>query len=77
MLENVNPDTNQEVPYVITTACSYCCQRLRNTLTKSEFDGKNLILTIQISHGMHEKTKSKQMIEMSPANIQLMKMFKI
>ena len=77
LLENENPDTNQEVPYVITTACSYCCQRLRNTLTKSEFDGKNLILTTQISHGMHEKTKSKQMIEMSPANIQLMKMFKI
>lgn len=77
LLENENPDTNQDVPYVITTACSYCCQRLRNTLTKSEFDGKYLILTIQISHGMHEKTKSKQVIEMSPANIQLMRMFKI
>ena len=77
LLENENPDTNQEVPYVITIACSYCCQRLRNTLIKSEFDGKNLILTTQISHGMHEKTKSKQVIEMSPANIQLMKMFKI
>lgn len=77
LLENENPDTNQDVPYVITAACSYCCQRLRNTLTKSEFDGKNLILTTQISHGMHEKTKSKQVIEMSPANIRLMKMFKI
>lgn len=77
LLENENPDTNQEMPYVITIACSYCCQRLRNTLTKSEFDGKNLILTTQISHGMHEKTKNKQVIEMSSANIQLMKMFKI
>ena len=77
LLENENPDTNQKIPYVITTACSYCCQRLRNTLTKSEFDGKNLILTTQISHGMHEKTKSKQVIEMSSANIQLMRMFKI
>lgn len=77
LLENENPDTKREVPYVITIACSYCCQRLRNTLIKSEFDGKNLILITQISHGMHEKTKSKQVIELSPANIQLMKMFKI
>lgn len=77
LLENENPDTNQDIPYIITVACPYCSQKLRNTLTKSEFDGKNLILTTQISHGMHEKTKRKQVIEMSPANIQLMKMFKI
>lgn len=69
LLENENPATNHEVPYMIITAYLYCCRRLRNTLTKSEFDGKNLILTTQISHGMHEKIKSKQVIEISPANI--------
>lgn len=77
LLENENPDTNMEVPYIITVACSYCCQRLRSTLIKSEFDGKNVILTTQIAHGLHEKTKSKQQIELSPVNIEVMKKFKL
>lgn len=77
LLENENPDTNSEVPYIITVACSYCCQRLRNTLIKSEFDGKNLILTTQMAHGLHEKMKSKQQIQLSPINIEVMKRFKI
>lgn len=59
LLENENPDTNKEVPYIITVACSYCCQRLWGTLVKSEFDEKNLILTTQISHGMHEKSRNR------------------
>lgn len=77
LLENENPDTNMEVPYIITVACSYCCQRLRSTMIKSEFDGKNVILTTQIAHGLHEKTKSKQQIELSPVNIEVMKKFKL
>lgn len=77
LLENENPDTNSEVPYIITVACSYCCQRLRSTLIKSEFDGKKLVLTTQIAHGLHEKTKSKQQIELSPVNIEVMKKFKL
>lgn len=77
LLENENPDTNMEVPYIITVACFYCCQRLRSTLIKSEFDGKNVILTTQIAHGLHEKTKSKQQIELSPVNIEVMKKFKL
>ena len=77
LLENENPDTNMEVPYIITVACSYCCQRLRSTLIKSEFDGKNVILTTQIAHGLHEKTRSKQQIELSPVNIEVMKKFKL
>lgn len=77
LLENENPDTNKEVPYIITVACSYCCQKLRSTLIKSEFDGKKLILTTQISHGMHEKSRSKQIIELSPINIEVMKKFKV
>ena len=77
LMENENPETNQDVPYIITVSCSYCCQRLRSTLIKSEFDGKNIILTTQISHGLHEKSKSKQQIELSPVNIEVMKKFKI
>lgn len=77
LLENENPDTNKEVPYIITVACSYCCQRLWGTLVKSEFDEKNLILTTQISHGMHEKSRNKQIIELSPVNIEVMKNFKL
>lgn len=46
-------------------------------LIKSEFDGKNLVLTTQIAHGLHEKTKSKQQIELSPVNIEVMKKFKL
>lgn len=77
LLENENPDTNTEVPYIITVSCSYCCQRLRSTLIKSEFDGKNVILTTQIAHGLHEKTRSKQQIELSPVNIEVMKKFRL
>ena len=77
LLENENPDTNEDVPYIITVACPYCCQRLRSTLIKSEFDGKNLILTTQIAYGQHEKTRSKQQIELSPVNIEVMKKFKL
>ena len=77
LLENENPDTNTEVPYIITVACSYCCQRLRSTLIKSEFDGKNIIITTQIAHGLHEKTKGKQQIELSPVNIEVMKKFRL
>ena len=77
LLENENPDTNKEVPYIITVACSYCCQRLRSALIKSEFDGKNLVLTTQISYGMHEKSKSKQSIKLSPINIEMMRKFKL
>lgn len=77
LLENENPDTDTEVPYIITVACSYCCQRLRSTLIKSEFDGRKLVLTTQISHGMHEKSRSKQIIELSPVNIEVMRKFKL
>lgn len=77
LLENENPDTNKEMPYIITVACSYCCQRLRSTLVKSEFGGKNLILRTQISLGMHEKSRSKQIIELSPVNNEVMKNFKL
>lgn len=77
LMENSNPDTNEEIPYIITVACGYCYERLRSTLAKAEFDGKNLILTTQIAHGMHEKMKSKQQIEMSPVNIELMKKFRL
>lgn len=77
LLENENPETNVEVPYIITVACSYCCQRLRSTLIKSEFDGMNVILTTQIAHGLHEKTRLMQQIELSPVNIAIMKKFKL
>lgn len=77
LLENENPETNDEVPYIITVGCSYCYERLRSTLFKCEFDGKNIILTTQIAHGLHEKTRNKQIIEMSPVNIEIMKNFKI
>ena len=77
LMENENPDTNQESPYIITAGCSYCCQRLRSTLIKSEFDGKNIVLTTQIAHGLHEKSKNKQQIELSPVNIEVMKKFKL
>ncbi|MGN9147220.1 hypothetical protein ACTM9W_11445 [Clostridium sp. HCP1S3_A12] len=77
ILENDNSCTREEVPYIVTVACSYCVEKLRNTLSKSEFDGKNLILTTQIAHGQHEKMKSKQQIELSPINIELMKKFKM
>ena len=77
LMENENPDTNKEIPYIITVACSYCCQRLRSTLIKSEFDGRNLILTTQVSHGLHEKTRRKLQIELSPFNIEVMRKFKV
>ena len=49
-----------------------------NHLTKKQELKINTLENIHtLLHGMHEKTKSKQVIEMSPANIQLMKMFKI
>ena len=77
VLENENIQTNSKVPYIITVACPYCFERLKNTLIKSEFDGKNLILTTQIAHGQHEKMKNKQQIELSPINIELMNKFKM
>ncbi|MCC8028269.1 MAG: hypothetical protein LIO75_00425 [Lachnospiraceae bacterium] len=77
LLENENPDTNTEVPYIVTVSCPYCCQRLRSTLIKSEFDGENIILTTEMAHGLHEKTKSKQQIELSPVNIEVMKKFRL
>ncbi len=76
-MENSNPDTNKEIPYIITVACKYCCERLRSTLSKAEFDGKNLIFTTQIAHGTYEKMKNKQQIELSPVNIELMKKFRL
>lgn len=75
VLENENLETKECVPYIITVACSYCYEKLRNTLYHSEFDGKNLILTTLIAHGRHEKMKSKQQIELSPINIELMNKF--
>lgn len=76
ILENDNFETKKRVPYIVTVACSYCFEKLRNTLYKSEFDGKNLVLTTQIAHGQHEKMKSKRQIELSPVNIELMNKFK-
>jgi hypothetical protein len=73
VLENENPDTRKEYPYIITVACSYCFEKLRHTLSKSEFDGKRLTLTTQIAHGQHEKMKSRHQLELSPVNILLMK----
>ena len=76
VLENENPDTRKEYPYIITVACSYCFEKLRHTLSKSEFDGKRLTLTTQIAHGQHEKMKSRHQLELSPVNIVLMKKIK-
>lgn len=76
VLENENPDTRKEYPYIITVACSYCFEKLRHTLSKSEFDGKRLTLTTQIAHGQHEKMKSRHQLELSPVNILLMKKIK-
>ncbi|MDE7273123.1 MAG: hypothetical protein K2N95_08680 [Lachnospiraceae bacterium] len=77
ILENDSPATKKEVPYIITVACSYCVEKLKNTLSKSEFDGKNLTLTTQITHGQYEKMRSKRQIELSPINVELMKKFKM
>ena len=77
ILENDNLDTKEEIPYIVTIACSYCIEKLRNTLSQSEFDGKYLTLTTQIAHGQHEKTKSKRQLELSPINVELMRKFKI
>lgn len=76
VLENENPDTRKEYPYIITVACSYCFEKLRHTLSKSEFDGKRLTLTTQIAQGQHEKMKSRHQLELSPVNILLMKKIK-
>lgn len=77
ILENDNLDTNKDIQYIVTIACSYCVEKLRNTLSQSEFDGKYLTLTTQIAHGQHEKTKSKRQIELSPINVELMRKFTI
>lgn len=77
LMDNEDPLTNDAVPYIVTVGCSYCCQRLKNTLIRSEFDGKNIILYTQMVHGLHEKTKIRQEIEMSSINIEVMKNFKI
>lgn len=73
VMENENSETKDEFPYIITIGCSYCFEKLRNTLSKSEFDGKNLTLTTQISQGQHERMKIRHQIELSPINIQIMK----
>ena len=76
VMENENHDTNGEYPYIITVACSYCFEKLRHTLSKSEFDGKRLTLTTQIAQGQHEKMKSRHQLELSPVNIMLMRKIK-
>ncbi len=76
VLENENPETRNEYPYIITVACSYCFEKLRHTLSKSEFDGTRLKLTTQIAQGQHEKMKSHHQLELSPVNIMLMKKIK-
>ncbi|MBR6599408.1 MAG: hypothetical protein IKK88_03825, partial [Oscillospiraceae bacterium] len=76
VMENENPDTKGECPYIITVSCSYCFEKLRNTLSKSEFDGKNITLTTQIAQGQHDKMRSRHQIELSPVNIHLMKSMK-
>ena len=76
VLENENPETRNEYPYIITVACSYCFEKLRHTLSKSEFDGSRLKLTTQIAQGQHEKMKSHHQLELSPVNIMLMKKIK-
>ncbi len=73
VLENENPDTRKEYPYIITVSCSYCFEKLRHTLSKSEFDGKRLTLTTKIAQGQHEKMKSRHQLELSPVNIMIMK----
>ena len=75
-MENENKATNAEFPYIITVSCSYCFEKLRNTLSKSEFDGTSLTLTTQISQGQHERMRSRHQIKISPINIQIMKSFK-
>ncbi len=77
VMENENPDTRSEYPYIITVACSYCFEKLRHTLSKSEFDGKRLTLTTQIAQGQHEKMKSRHQHELSPVNIMLMRKIKL
>lgn len=77
LMENSNTDTNETIPYIITVACENCCRKLKNTLLKAEFDGRNIIVTTQIAQGTHEKMRSKKQIEMSPINIALMKAFRI
>lgn len=76
VLENENPETRKEYPYILTVACSYCFEKLRHTLSKSEFDGSQLKLTTQIAQGQHEKMKSHHQLELSPVNIMLMKKIK-
>ncbi len=76
VLENENPDTRKEYQYIITVACSYCFEKLRHTLSKSEFDGKQLTLTTKIAQGQHEKMKNRHQLELSPVNILLMKKIK-
>lgn len=76
VMENENHETKKAYPYIITVGCSYCFERLRNTLSKSEFDGKSITLTTQISQGQHERMRSRHQINLSPVNIQIMKNFK-
>lgn len=76
VMENENHETKQDYPYIITVCCSYCFEKLRNTLSKSEFDGKSITLTTQISQGQHERMRSRHQIKLSPVNIQIMKKFK-
>lgn len=76
VLENENTETRTEVPYIITVACANCFDKLKNCLSRSEFDGKNLTLVTQIAHGQFEKSRSKRVIELSPVNIAVMKKYK-
>lgn len=77
LFENTNTNTKHQIPYIITLACEYCSQRLRNTLISSEFEGDTLILTTQISHGQHEKSKQELQIKLAPINVEIIKKFKL
>lgn len=77
VLENENEQTKEKVPYIVTVACFYCFEKLKSTLERAEFDGKNLILTTQMMHGQHERIRHKYKIELSPINLALISKFKL
>ena len=77
VMENENKETKLSYPYIITVGCSYCYEKLRNTLVNSEFDGKHITLTTQIAQGQHEKMRKRQQIELSPINIKIMQSVKL
>ena len=77
ILENESNKTRDQYPYIITVCCNHCFERLKAMLSRSEFDGKYLILSTQLAHGRHEKLVNRQKIELSPVNISVMKLFKL